>query len=85
MLSHRNVCYSAYNLALTVKGVCDENDVCLSYLPLAHILAFAFEVASFALGMTIGYGVRVSPPSPPNLFVFNYNLHGVKDAPSCPG
>jgi long-chain acyl-CoA synthetase len=68
MLTHRNITVSAYNLVLTGEGVVDENDVYLSYLPLAHILAFAFEVATYAMGMSIGYG---SPRSISDVMVRN--------------
>jgi long-subunit acyl-CoA synthetase (AMP-forming) len=44
--------------SLVADGKVDQNDVILSYLPLAHILAFTLETACFALGMSIGYGVH---------------------------
>ncbi len=56
MISHRNVMSSV--ASLVADGKVDQNDIVLSYLPLAHILAFTLETACFALGMTVGYGVR---------------------------
>jgi len=56
MISHRNVMASA--ASLTADGKVDHNDVTLSILPLAHILAFTLETACYALGLSIGYGVR---------------------------
>ncbi|EEB08324.1 long-chain-fatty-acid-CoA ligase Lcf1 [Schizosaccharomyces japonicus yFS275] len=50
------------NLAALVSGIVavitepNENDFLLAYLPLAHILEFAFETVCLCWGGTVGYG-----------------------------
>lgn len=55
MCSHRN-CMSAIGGVLAVHTLYPQ-EVHLSYLPLAHILAFILETGSLTCGLAIAYGV----------------------------
>jgi long-chain acyl-CoA synthetase len=59
MITHRNMVASLSALPFTNSGI-REGDVHLSYLPLAHIMEFAFVTFSIHEGGTIGFwrGVR---------------------------
>lgn len=51
------------NCAAAIGGILKlvtlhPGDIHLSYLPLAHILAFVVENGCVSLGVTIAYGVR---------------------------
>merc|ERR1719163_924877 len=39
-----------------VKGLVDQNDVYLAYLPLAHIMEMVAEVCFLAFGAALGFG-----------------------------
>jgi long-subunit acyl-CoA synthetase (AMP-forming) len=61
VLTHRQVVAAiAAGFVVLDKAVhLDSSDVYLSYLPLAHILAFVVHYVAFYLGAHIGYGVRL--------------------------
>jgi len=60
ILTHGNVIAAVIGAAkvLTREITITHDDIYLSYLPLAHILAFVIHFAAFWLGARAGFGVR---------------------------
>ncbi|ESO08665.1 hypothetical protein HELRODRAFT_110176 [Helobdella robusta] len=54
LISHENIC-SALSGFIPAIGPVSASDSCLAYLPLAHILELSAELASFILGVKIGF------------------------------
>ncbi|KAK9481163.1 eukaryotic long-chain fatty acid CoA synthetase (LC-FACS) [Lipomyces japonicus] len=56
VLRHRNVIAAVYGVQGSIEGAITPYDYLLTYLPLAHILEFVFELACLYLGGKLGYG-----------------------------
>ncbi|KAK9471125.1 eukaryotic long-chain fatty acid CoA synthetase (LC-FACS) [Dipodascopsis tothii] len=56
VLTHRNVVASVAGTNGAVGDVVTKDDYLLTYLPLAHILEFVFELSCLFWGGTLGYG-----------------------------
>lgn len=55
MITHGNIVTTARGFSVICKGIGNEEDAYIAYLPLAHVLELAAECLSFALGAKIGY------------------------------
>merc|ERR1712151_149937 len=55
-LKHSNICAVVAGVEHALKGAVTCEDVYLSYLPLAHIMEMAAEVAFMAMGAALGFG-----------------------------
>lgn len=56
VLLHKNVVAAVAGVDGAIEGVVNEHDYLLTYLPLAHILEFVFELACLYMGGVLGYG-----------------------------
>ncbi|OLY77977.1 Long-chain-fatty-acid-CoA ligase 1 [Smittium mucronatum] len=56
VIKHRNVCSVIGGIQLAMIDTFRDDDVIIGYLPLAHILEFAVEMAMFSFGLKVGYG-----------------------------
>ncbi|KAK9369164.1 eukaryotic long-chain fatty acid CoA synthetase (LC-FACS) [Lipomyces kononenkoae] len=56
VLLHKNVIAAVSGADGAIEGVVTEHDYLLTYLPLAHILEFVFELVCLFWGGTLGYG-----------------------------
>ncbi|KAK9239876.1 eukaryotic long-chain fatty acid CoA synthetase (LC-FACS) [Lipomyces kononenkoae] len=56
VLLHKNVMAAVSGADGAIEGVVTEHDYLLTYLPLAHILEFVFELVCLFWGGTLGYG-----------------------------
>ncbi|KAK9449051.1 eukaryotic long-chain fatty acid CoA synthetase (LC-FACS) [Limtongia smithiae] len=56
VLLHRNVVAAVTGATSNIEGGVNENDYFLTYLPLAHILEYVFELACLVWGGVLGYG-----------------------------
>ncbi|EMR09787.1 hypothetical protein PNEG_01970 [Pneumocystis murina B123] len=56
LMTHKNVVAAVSGITFVFESYIDSNDSVLSYLPLAHIYEFVFEIFAFYSGLLIGYG-----------------------------
>ncbi|KAK9322804.1 eukaryotic long-chain fatty acid CoA synthetase (LC-FACS) [Lipomyces orientalis] len=56
VLLHKNVIAAVSGADGAIEGAVTQHDYLLTYLPLAHILEFVFELACLFWGGTLGYG-----------------------------
>jgi len=55
-ITHENICATVAGVEHMCKGLIDEKDVYLCYLPLAHIMEMVAEMCFMAFGAALGFG-----------------------------